>query len=118
MLMDAKEHFSKLLRPLFPKDASFNHDPRFTGGLLYRVDWRIPEEGRPNKHSRPIEVVVSDALVDDHYDAPMHVRAVMEQRIVKWINAQIAQFDPRHQYRPEQVVPAVRWIVSTAMVNP
>ncbi len=112
-MMDPENYFFGLFRPLFRKDASFNHDPKFGDGLLYRIDWKLPEAGRPNKRSRPIEIVITPEVVEDHHDAPRHDdREAMERRMVSWLEGQLSRFDPSHNYRPEQVVPAVRWTIS------
>lgn len=114
-----RDHFEALLRPLFGEDADFRHVERHTDELRFRVDWKIPEEGRPNKRSRPIEIILTSEVLDDYEDAPRDEdRADMERRIVEYMERRLASFNPEHNLRPEQPVPVEEWLISPQIASP
>ncbi len=113
-----KDHFESILRPLFREDARFRHVERHTDGLLYRVVWTTPEEGRPNKHSRPIEIHCSAEILEDYKDAPhQQDREEMDRRIVDYVERKLAAFDPSHNIPREIPVPAEKWVISPAVAS-
>ena len=113
-----RDHFEEILRPLFGEDADFRHVDRHTDKLRFRVDWKIPEEGRPNKRSRPIEIILTREVLDDYEDAPRDEdRSDMDRRIVEYVKATLAGFEPNHNLRPEQPVPAEQWVITPQIAS-
>ena len=87
--------------------------------MIFRVDWKIPEEGRPNKRSRPIETILTREVLDDYEDAPRDEdRADMDRRIVEYVTTRLASFNPKHDLRREQLVPAEEWVVTPQIASP
>lgn len=114
-----RDHFEALMRPLFGDDADFRHVDLHTDELRFRVDWKIPEEGRPSKRSRPIEIILRREVLDDYEDAPRDEdRADMEGRIVEYVKARLASFSPEHNLRREQPMPAEEWVVTPQIASP
>lgn len=113
-----KDHFESILRPLFRKDAHFRHVGLHASGLLYLVDWKIPEKGRPNKRSRPIEIYFSVETQEDYKDAPhQQNREEMDRRIIDYVERKLTAFDPNHNIPRELPVPAERWVISPAVAS-
>ena len=113
-----RDHFEEILRPPFREDADFRHIDRHTDQFIFRVDWKTPEEGRPNKHSRPIEIILTREVLEDYEDAPRDEdRADMDRRIVEYVETRLANFKPEHNLRREQPVPAEEWVISPQIVS-
>jgi hypothetical protein len=116
--MGYEKHFEAMLRPLFSKDADFRHVPSPGDELTYRVQWKIATEDRPNKHSRPIEIFFADDFLEDYRDAlNQSDRDRMDGRIVEYIKANLAAFNPDHEFPRHQPVPAERWLIGTDFVR-
>ena len=114
-----KDHFESILRPIFRKDADFRHVELHGDGLRFRIDWKMPDEGRPNKHSRPIELYLSEETLEDYEDAPhQQDREEMDRRIVDYVAQRLAAFNPDHNVPREQPVPAERWVISPEVASP
>ncbi len=108
-----KKHFESLLHPLFFEGAHFRHIEKNTSELIYRVDWKMPTEGRPNRRSRPIEIYLSGDTLDDYRDAARQVdRKVMDDRIVKYVKGKLASFDPEHELSSIEQPQAVVWLIT------
>jgi hypothetical protein len=112
--MGYEKHFESILRPLFSKDADFRYVQSRGNELVYMVDWKIPTEGRPNKHSRPIEIFFADDFIEDYRDAPNQSdRDRMDARIAEFVKTKLASFNPDHDFPRHQPVPAERWSIGT-----
>lgn len=110
--MSETDHFEKLIRPLFREDANFRQINRNTENLIFRIDWKIPEVGRPNKRSRPIELVLTREFREDYADASRDEdRAYMDSRIVRCVEMSLDRFSPEHNLPREQPVPAEEWLI-------
>jgi hypothetical protein len=116
--MGYEKHFESMLRPLFSKDVDFRRVPSPGDELAYRVDWKIPTEDRPNKHSRPIEIFFADDFLEDYRDASKQSdRNRMDGRIEQFIKAKLAAFNPDHDFARHQPVPVERWLIGTDFVR-
>jgi hypothetical protein len=114
-----KEHFDSLLRPLFRNDANFCHVEKHTNALIYRVDWKLPAEGRPNKRSRPIEIHISEDTLADYKDAPYQAdRDQMDCQIRKHVMRELASFVPEHTSSTFEHPLAEIWIITSAIACP
>jgi hypothetical protein len=109
-----KQRFQALLKPLFPKGAEFRHVQRHTDELMFRVDWKSPTEGRPNKRSRPIEICISQETQEDWQGAARNEdREAMDERIVQYVEQRLAAFNPNHEVPRHVPVPAERWVITS-----
>jgi hypothetical protein len=113
-----KKYCESLLRPLFCQGANFRHVEKHTSELIYRVDWKIPAEGRPNKRSRPIEIHLSRDTLDDYRDASRQEdRDEMERRIVKYIKSKLESFDPHHDLSSFDQPQAEVWSITPEIAS-
>jgi hypothetical protein len=114
-----KAHFDSVLRPLFRGEANFRHVEKHTSDLIYRVDWKLPAEGRPSKRSRPVEIHLSGAdTLDDYDDAPQSVRDEMDRRVVEYVKVKLTTFDPLHDSSPFEQPPAEVWSITPDIASP
>jgi hypothetical protein len=91
-----KDHFQDLLQPLFSAEVHFMHVDRKTDELIYRLDWKMPITGRPNRYSRPVEIHLPFDTLEDHRMASNTLREAMERRMVNFIQAKLTSFNPEH----------------------
>ncbi len=66
--MNAEDYFYKLLKPLFPTNANLKVIDLKTSDLDFRVDWRTPTERKANKRSHPIQISISEDILEDYRD--------------------------------------------------
>ena len=113
-----EKQFRDLLQPVFPLNASFSVMPSDHDEIRYRVDWKIPAVGRPNRHSRPIVLRLSSALLEDYESARTNaIRASIDKRMVSHVRARLATFDPEHDFPREAVVPEETWVLGTELIG-
>jgi Protein of unknown function (DUF3022) len=109
------EHFADLLSPLFPADAEIN-PPDEAGGLVLRVDWPMPKEGRHHRRSLPIDVHFTRELMTDYPNLGERSQAATDERIVAFVRQRVAEFDPNHNTLQASPPEPVRWTITPQQV--
>ena len=89
--MNTAEHFYILMKPLFPENAHIKAIDEHTDALVFRIDWRTPEAGRPAKRCRPIHLKISRDVLDDYRDDPKSV-PTMDAYISAYIREKLAWY--------------------------
>ena len=104
--MNATDRFYVLIKPLFPNNAHIRAIDEHTDQLVFRIDWRVAEEGRPTKRSRPILLKISRDVLDDYRDDPRSSRT-MDASISAYIAGKLAS-----HIEDGVAAPAVEWHIA------
>jgi hypothetical protein len=104
--MNATDHFYVLIKPLFPKGSHIKSIGEHTDQLVFRIDWRVHEEGRPAKRSRPILLKISRDVLDDYRDDPRS-KTTMDASISVYIAGNLASY-----IDDGVAAPAVEWHIA------
>lgn len=82
------------IKPLFPQHVTIVDD----GGRRMRVDWFIPEEGRPNRRMRPIAIHVTPDVINAMETADEAELARIGSGFVRVIKRRLLEYDPKETH--------------------
>lgn len=97
---------------LFPESAEFRDSENKPEYQI--ISWKLGDDvNRPNKHSIPIHLALSDEFIEDYNDGNEKIKARMIEDAIKFIQKHIEEFNPAHNTPRDQIVREVKWIVPT-----
>ena len=112
-----KAHWEGLLKPLFPDGSEFKvHEasPDFKA----TISWKLgTDRSRPNKRSKVIVVVVSAEAVDDYRNKPAGRQHSDDEKLKRFIQAQLAKHDPNHNNAQDVPPPEVQWVAGSNILD-
>ena len=110
-MKDYSEHFRKLIAPLVPRDASIVI-PRGWSELVMLVSWKLQSEPlRASRRSRTVRIVIASDALSSYAKAPSVAQTALDERLTRWLRAQISKFDPNHDAPLGVEPPPVTWRV-------
>lgn len=117
MWQELTQHFSGLLKPLFPNHADLRLIPSGNGIQIF-VDWKLNnDQERPNKRSRKIIIRFCQETLEDYEAGQPQERTIADNKIVQLISHRLSSFEPNpdtHYGFPE---PLEEWPVLTNAIN-
>ena len=81
------------------------------------VSWRLSDNPeRPNKKSKTISICVTHEAAQDFASASSADQEAAYQRVVTFLSAKLAHFDPQHDAPRYEAPPVEKWVVNSAVV--
>ena len=117
MAEDLLDHWIRILRPLFPKNA-------WMVGRISRedhviqIDWRLESNPNlPQKRSRKIEITIQEEAVDVYLNKTKSEQALSEINMKNWITEKYMTFDPEPDTTSYKGVSMDRWRISKEVLG-
>jgi hypothetical protein len=85
------EWLTPYITSLFPPHATIVDD----GGRRMRIDWRIPEEGRPNRRAQSIAIHVDRHIINAMEAADAAELSRIGSGFVRLIKQRLKEYDPK-----------------------
>ena len=115
-MADARRHLAEIVRRVFPPHADVHEIP--SGDIRIRADWNLGDDPeRPNKRSRPIEVVISEEAVEDYTSGSVEGRRQADERLRLYLSTCLKSFRAEHDVARHIPIPAEEWVVNTRRLN-
>ncbi len=112
-----KDHWERLLRPVFPAAAQFDVDAN-SSDFRAEVRWKVETDPeRPNKMSKTIFVVVPVEQARDYENKSDKQRESDDRKLREFVVSQLAKHDPDHDKPKDAIPPEVEWVAGSSVLN-
>lgn len=107
------EHWKKVIKPLFPRQA-------FVRGLekedwIIAIDWlMICPEDPPSKRSRLIKIIIKRDVVDRYTKMAVAQQQKVDDQFLELIKERLKSYEPMHKIPRGGLAPQVEWVIETA----
>lgn len=103
----------KIVMPADAEIQTFPHNEAFN----VNVSWKLNDDPeRPNKMSKNISICVPHELIVDFTNASEIDQGTVLNRVVAFLSAKLATFDPSHNAEKYKTPPVEQWVISSAIV--
>ncbi len=114
--MPLKDQILQAIKDVMPADAEILVAPGIEA-LKIGVSWKLNDDPeRPNKMSKTISICVSHEAVQDFASASAANQGAVYGRILAFLSAKLAQFDPQHNAPRYESPPVEQWVINSAVV--
>lgn len=114
--MSFEDQILQAVKIAMPANAEIQVVPG-TGVFNVGVSWRLKDDPeRPNKMSKTISICVSHEAAEDFSSASAIDQGAAFDRVVAFLSAKLATFDPRHNVPKYEAPPVEKWIISSGVV--
>lgn len=81
------------------------------------VSWKLNDDpNRPNKMSKTISICVSHEAAQDFASASAVDQGYTFHRVMAFLTAKLATFDPKHNAPKHEAPPVEQWVISSEVV--
>lgn len=117
MWQEYEQHFSGLLKPLFPDHADLRLIPS-ESEIRFLVDWKLNNaQARPNKRSRKIIIRFCQETLEDYKSSRAQERTFADNKIKQLVAHRLAAFDADHDTPYGFPEPREEWPLLTNVIN-
>ncbi|HUU51134.1 MAG TPA: hypothetical protein VMW81_09295 [Nitrospinota bacterium] len=110
-------HYTQLLKPIFPPDADFLSEETTEDAIIIKVCWYLGSDpDRKHKRSRPIKIIIPRETIEDHNLENDSDRKNADKKIFNFVKNKYKNFNPNHDFPQQEVPPAVEWIISSDLI--
>lgn len=110
------EHWKKLIKPLFPRQA-------FIRGLsksdfILAIDWLMDcPEDPPSKRSRLIKIIIHRDAADKYAKQSANDQKKLDDKFVALVKENLKSYEPHHKIPRGGIAPQVEWVVDTTKLK-
>ena len=110
------DHWKKLVKPLFPKQA-------FVRGLgkkdlIIAIDWLMDcPEDPPSKRSRLIKIMIKEEIMKRYNELSAAQQKKVDEKIMEVIKENLETFNPSHKIPRGGIAPQVEWPMDRAQLK-
>jgi len=115
--MSLEEQILQAVTEVMPPNVEVRVEPG-RKEFKVRVSWKLNDDPeRPNKTSKILLICVSHEAVEDYATASCIEQEAAYRRIVTFLSAKLATFDPQHNEPIYKAPPVVRWVITPDVVR-
>jgi hypothetical protein len=110
------EHWKKLIKPLFPRQAFIRALAK--GDFILAIDWLMEcPEDPPSKRSRLIKIMIKREAADKYDKHSATEQKKIDDRFLEVIKENLKTYEPKHKIPRGGIAPQVEWVIDTSKLN-
>ena len=114
--MPLKEQILQAIEAAMPTGSEILVVPGIES-LKVGVSWKLNDDPeRPNKMSKTISICVSHEAAQDFASASAANQGAAYSRVLAFLNAKLAQFNPQHDTPRYEPPPVEQWFITSEVV--
>ena len=114
--MSLEDRILQAIKAAMPADAEILMVPGIES-LRVDVSWKLNDDPeRPSKMSKTILICVSREALQDFARASAANQGDVYNRVLAFLSAKLAQFDPQHNAPRHESPPDEKWVISSVVL--
>lgn len=110
------DHWKKLIKPLFPRQAFIRGLAK--GDLILAIDWLMEcPEDPPSKRSRLIKIMIKREAADKYEKQPAADQKKTDDRFLEVVKEKLKTYEPKHKIPRGGIAPQVEWVVDESTLK-
>ena len=115
--MSLEEQILQAIKAAMPADAEILIVPHGIESLRVDVSWKLNNDPeRPSKMSKTILICVSHEALQDFARASTANQGDVYNRVLVFLSAKLAQFNPQHNAPKHESPPVEKWVITSAVL--